>query len=88
MSFRLDFDTFDITETAPFAGTCVDSFAVEVGSGRTYYTLCGTLTDQHIYLETGRVTTAQKLTFTVAAASTVAQWRVKVLQIECFATYK
>ena len=44
---RLDFDNFDITETTPIVGTCVDSFDVTSGSSRTYYTLCGTLSGQH-----------------------------------------
>ena len=48
---RLDFDTFDITETSPGDGTCVDSFLVTSGSSRTYPTLCGTLTGQHSKLD-------------------------------------
>ena len=34
-------------ETSPTAGTCVDSFDITSGSSRDYYTLCGTLSDQH-----------------------------------------
>merc|ERR1711976_286938 len=70
------------------AGACVDSFGVTVGSSRVYQSLCGTNSGEHVYLETGRATTAQKLTFTLGATSTVAQWRVKVSQIECSATWK
>ena len=44
---RLDFDNFDITETTPIVGTCVDSFDVTSGSSRDYYTLCGTLSGEH-----------------------------------------
>ena len=84
---RLDFDTFDLTDTAS-TGACVDSFGVTVGSSRVYQSLCGTNSGEHVYLETGRATTAQKLTFTLGATSTVAQWRVKVSQIECSATWK
>lgn len=84
---RLDLDNFDLTETAS-TGTCVDSFAVTTGSSRTYYTLCGTLTGQHIYLETARKTTDQILTFTIGATTTVATWRIKVAQIECYSTSK
>merc|ERR550532_2642791 len=84
---RLDFDNFDITETLA-TGACVDSFSVTTGSSRTYYTLCGTLTGQHIYLETARKTTDQILTFTIGSTTTVATWRIKVAQIECFSTSK
>jgi len=86
---RLDFDNFDLTETVATNQCNVDTFGVTVGSGRVYHNLCGTLTGQHIYLETGRKTTNQELTFTIAAAgSTVATWRVKVVQVECFSTSK
>jgi len=84
---RLDFDNFDITETLG-TGACVDSFSVTTGSSRTYYTLCGTLTGQHIYLETARKTTDQILKFTIGATTTVATWRIKVAQVECFSTSK
>ena len=99
----LDLDNFDLTETAS-TGTCVDSFAVTTGSSRTYYTLCGTLTGQHskfkslfshffipffsVYLETARKTTDQILTFTIGSTTTVATWRIKVAQIECYSTSK
>ena len=76
-------DSFDIAEST--AGACTDSFDVTVGSSRTYSTLCGTLTDQHIYLETGRAVSAQTLSFTVASTVT---FKIKVSQIECFAPYK
>merc|ERR1712141_244060 len=54
---RLDFDNFDITETAPITGACTDTFDVTSGSSRDYFALCGTLTGQHMYVETGRATT-------------------------------
>jgi len=85
---RLDFDNFDITETSPADGTCVDTFDVTSGSSRDYYALCGTLTGQHVYIETGRKTSDQTLAFTIATTSTVATWRVKVNQVECYSTSK
>ena len=39
----MDFENFDLTESTT-TGACTDSFAVSVGSSRTYPTLCGTLT--------------------------------------------
>merc|ERR1719225_730195 len=56
---RLDLDNFDITEGT--TGTCTDSFGVSVGSERVYKDLCGTLSGQHIYLETARKTASQTL---------------------------
>ena len=41
-----------------------------------------------VYFETERKTTAQTLTFKMGAASTVATWRIKVNQIECFSNTK
>jgi len=83
---RLDFDNLDITETT--AGACTDSFAVTSGSSRVYPTLCGTLTGQHMYMETARKTSDQKVSFTIATTSTVATWRIKISQIECFSIAK
>ena len=82
----MDLDNFDITEGT--TGTCTDSFGVTVGSSRIYKDLCGTLSGQHIYLETARKTSDQTLTFTIATTSTSATWRVKVSQIECWNTNK
>lgn len=81
---RLDFVAFDLAEDTS-TGACTDSFAVSVGSGRTYHVLCGTATGQHIYLETGRSTSAQTLTFTIASSGT---WKAKIIQLECYAPYK
>merc|ERR1712020_77028 len=64
---RLDFKDFDIADTAAGSAACIDSFAVTSGSGRIYPVLCGTLTGQHLYTETGRVTSGQTLTFTIKA---------------------
>ena len=79
-------DNFDLTEvttgtTAPLPGACTDSFGVSVGSERVYKDLCGTLSGQHIYLETARKTASQTLSFTIATGGT---WRMKVSQIECW----
>merc|ERR1719210_390104 len=93
---RLDLDTFDTTDTqaaitgppAYDAATCVDTLVITSGSSRVYPNLCGTLTGQHIYIETGRKSTNQVLTFNVQAASTVSTWRIKVSQIECHSPMK
>ena len=84
---RLDFDAFALAITAA-DGACIDTFAVTVGSGRDYPSLCGTNTGEHIYLETGQVTTDQTLAFTVTPTTGSATYKIKVSQIECFSTNK
>lgn len=89
--YRLDFDNFDVdVKTTPDAddGTCIDSFDVTTGSSRNYRTLCGTGNGQHIYLETGRATTSQTLTFTIASGSTGSTWKAKVSQIGCYEAWR
>merc|ERR1719273_1792576 len=74
----LDFTNFDITETT--AGVCTDSFLATGASGQNPTTLCGTLTGQHLYVSTGRSTTAATLKFTIVTGGT---WKIRVCQIEC-----
>jgi len=78
---RLDFDNFDITETA--VGVCTDSLTISGPTGRNPMDLCGTLTGMHVYVEQGRSSTATTLTFTIATGGT---WKIKVAQIECSST--
>merc|ERR1712165_205550 len=75
---RLDFDNFDITETA--AGVCTDSMVVTGPTGRNPMDLCGTLTGMHLYFEQGRSSTSTTIAFTIVTGGT---WKVKVSQIEC-----
>ena len=46
---RLDFDKFDLVETA--AGVCTDSLTIGGPTGRNPMDLCGTLTGMHGKLE-------------------------------------
>jgi len=84
---RLDFENFDLTESTS-TGACTDSFSVSVGSSRTYPTLCGTLTGEHVYFETGRSTSTQTLTFTISSSTSGTSWKARISQIECGASYK
>merc|ERR1719510_1455746 len=79
---RLDFVNFDIVITSA-SGACVDSFTPTGPSGRNPEVLCGKLTNQHLYVEQARSSTATKLTFKIGTTSTGATWTVKVSQIEC-----
>ena len=83
---RLDFDAFNLAIVST-TGACTDTFAVTMGSGVDYPKLCGINTGHHIYLDTGRATSDQTLSFTVAAAGS-ATYKIKVSQIECSATYR
>lgn len=89
---RLDFfDTVLMQPTATAgAGDVCTNTILQVVSGTTSQSrpllppqVCGTLTGQHMYLDSGRAATAATLTFTFIAASTANQWRIKVSQIEC-----
>ena len=82
---RLDFDSFSLASSTT-DGSCVDTMAITTGSGQFYPNLCGINTGHHIYLDTGRTTTSQTLAFTVAAAGS-ATYKIKVSQIECYASY-
>lgn len=90
---RLDF--FDTELMQPIstpvitAGTCTNTI-LDITPGttsRSFTTqppnLCGTLTGQHVYLDSGRQDTAATLKFTLTTSSTSNRWRVKVTQIEC-----
>ena len=61
-------------------GACTDSLTIDGPTRRDPTPLCGNLMGQHVYVETGRSTTATTLTFDSTMASS---WRVKVSYIEC-----
>merc|ERR1711981_761487 len=77
---RLDFDNFAISYNSATTGLCTDSFAMTGPSGQNPLTLCGTLTNQHIYIENARSTSTTTLAFTIATGGT---WKIRVAQIEC-----
>lgn len=89
-NIRLDFTDVSLQQPAA-AGTCTNtilditpgSTTSPVSVGQDPPTVCGTLTGQHMYLETSRATTAATLKFTFTAGS-VNRWRIKVSQIECY----
>jgi len=100
---RLDFDTFVLTQPnqdlvpvlpAVFQnrGACDQdtiAFTSPTGGGVVLPTLCGTLTDQHMYLETGGQTPAATFTITTnAVANNNRMWNIKVTQIPCHTTWK
>jgi len=90
---RLDFTSVKLQQ--PVSGTsttsadCSDT-KLDITAGTTSQnifnnppTLCGTLTDQHVYIDSGRATTAATLKFTLATSESNS-WRIKVTQIECW----
>jgi len=86
---RLNFDTLVLTQPDSTAdhGACnqdMITFTSPTGGGVILPTLCGTLTGQHIYLETGGMTPAATFTITTnAVANNNRMWNIKVLQIPC-----
>jgi len=90
---RLDFTS--VTLQQPVSGTssttadCSDT-KLDITGGTSSSsifsnppTLCGTLTGQHVYIDSGRASTAATLAFTLATSESNS-WRVKVTQIECW----
>jgi len=89
---RLDFKNFVLAQpSAKTTGLCVDTFTVVAGAGTgtriTPPTICGTNTDEHMYIDAGTADTAATLTFLTNTAGT-GTWRVKVSQIACHSAYK
>jgi hypothetical protein len=85
---RLDFQTFVTSIPTADVGTCVtDNFVATGQSGRNPPTVCGSLTGQHMYIETARSTTDTTLVFTGIIAAT-RQFNVKVQMIECISKWK
>merc|ERR1711935_318751 len=80
---RLDFQTavFDQPSTT---GTCSDEFSVTSPSGANPPTLCGSFSDTHMYVETGRSNTAAKVTVKTGGTAAIRYWNIKVSRIECF----
>jgi len=86
---RLDFFRAVLQQPASSSGSCTDTIlTTTIGStGQTSQNtpplLCGTLTDQHIYVDAGTATTAATVAFTIATSADN-YWRIKVTQIECW----
>lgn len=93
---RLDFKSTTrlgnpTTATGVCGGGTADSLVIAPGATNTAANsipiFCGTLTNQHVYVDAGSAATAATLTFTTIATGTK-MWRIKVSQIECSSTNK
>jgi len=87
-SVRLDFETFTTAgpalSTEVSGGVCVDSFVVSGTSGLSSPVICGSNTDQHIYMEMGSgCSDTATLAFTFAGTSTIRTWEIKATQVKC-----
>lgn len=89
---RLDMFKVVLQQPASATGSCTNTYATITpgASGNTAYskppTLCGTLTDQHLYIDSGRSSsTIATIKFTLASASDN-YWRIKVSQIPCWSS--
>lgn len=81
-SLRLDFTNFVLPITAA-TGICIGTLTANGPSSRDPPALCGTNTGEHIYVETGRSTTATTLTIATGTGTTSRSWKIKISQIEC-----
>jgi len=94
---RLDFTAVSLQQPKVSTGTtngdCSDTILDITGglSANSIFSnppnLCGTLTGQHVYIDSGRASTAATLKFTLAS-SLSNTWRIKVTQIECWSPVK
>merc|ERR1711971_120484 len=88
---RLDFDAFVLRQpnSAGLCNTDTITFTSPTGSNVALPRLCGTLTDQHMYIETGGQTPAATFTITTSAVlDNTRMWNIKVSQIPCHTTWK
>jgi len=95
---RLDFTSVSLqqpkaTGTATTDNDCSDTI-LDITGGLTANSifsnppnLCGTLTGQHVYIDSGRASTAATLKFTLSTSESNS-WRIKVTQIECWSPVK
>lgn len=88
-AIRLDFTQTTLNQPAGATGICgTDTLTVVGGAtpqnsvGMIPPLLCGTLTGQHLYLDSARASTAATITVNVPVATTQT-WRIKVAHIEC-----
>lgn len=87
---RLDFFKVVLQQPASATGSCTNTYTTITpgATGSTAYNtppkLCGTLTNQHLYIDSGRtVSTVATIKITLASASDN-YWRIKVSQIPCW----
>lgn len=101
---RLDFDNFVIAgpaNTGEATGlttdytNCNDKLVSSSSSSFFVPTLCGVMSNEHIYIDMGVVAAdTATLALTLAATGTIStanamrSWRIKTSQIPCFATYR
>jgi len=80
---RLDFQTAVLDQPSS-TGTCSDVLTVTSPSSANPPTLCGTFTDTHMYVETGRSSTAAKVTVQTSSGAAIRFWNMKLSLIGCF----
>jgi len=87
---RLDFFKAVLQQPKSTTGSCVNTIlaftpgASGVTAFNTPPNLCGTLTNQHLYIDSGRTaSTIATLKFTLASSADN-YWRIKVVQVPCW----
>merc|ERR1712110_52849 len=91
---RLDFFKAVLQQPASATGSCTSTYTTITpgASGPTAFNappiLCGTLTNQHLYIDSGRTaSTIATIKFTIAISADNT-WRIKVVQIPCWSSMR
>lgn len=83
---RLDFDSAVFRQPSSPAGTCTsrDTVTVTSPAGISPPVVCGTFTGSHMYVETGKETTAATISISISGTTSFSRkWKIKVSTIEC-----
>jgi len=81
---RLDFENLVLTQGSNGAvDTTANTLTVDGPTSQDPPVISGTNTGKHMYVETGRSTTATSITLATITGSTSQSWNIKVSQIEC-----
>jgi len=84
--FRLEFE--DVVVSDPAMGDCTNDTIMVSGVDASSMkvvpmSLCGTLTGQHMVVSVKDATEGAKLIFNIVSGTSMAKWRVKVIQLSC-----
>lgn len=81
---RIDLDTAVLANTDGNGLCATDiSYVTSATFNNRRAAACGTLTGQHLYIETGKAATAGTITITTTGTATTRMWKYRVRFIEC-----
>jgi hypothetical protein len=80
---RIDLDTAVFANTDTNGICATDTSVVTTATFNPTTTICGTLTGQHLYIETGKAAAAATITIKTTGTATTRMWKYRVRTIEC-----